>query len=400
MAGSDLSSHLSVLARELRPPALRRIHQLMARPGILSFALGMPSANLFPAEDFATAAAGVARSDPANMQYGIRFAPLRRHILDLLERRGVRCSQEQVFLTTGAQQALYLLASLLLDDGGEVILEKTVYEGILNAVLPCSPRILPVPTNPRDGIDVEAVEVLLKAGHRPAFLYAIADGHNPLGVSLNAEKRRALVEVARRFELPIIEDDVYGLLYYDGEPLAPLRALDEDWVIYVGSLSKLLAPGLRIGWMVVPEALMPKLSMLKHGLDLDVSNFVQLSVAGLLDGGVFPDHLAKLRREYRTRRDLMLAGLEKHFPSTVSWNHPSAGLYIWVDLPEGTDSEELLRRSVEEAGIAFCPGFAFTIERDDTSVNNALRLCFSNSSPEQIEDGIERLGRVVTDFCG
>ena len=405
MTSSDLFlSHLAPRMQALRPPALRQVHELIARPGVLSFALGMPAVSLFPAEEFADAARQALLEDPSILQYGIRFAPLRGHVVDLMARAGVEVRPEQIFLTTGAQQGLRLLATLLLDDGAPVILERTVYEGIQNAVLPYRPEVLAVPTDADEGIDVEAVETLLRSGKRPAFLYIVTDGHNPLGCSLDLAKRERLVELARQYDVLILEDHVYGLLRFDetddGEMrvVPPLYAMAPERVIYLSSFSKILAPGLRIGWMVVSDELAPKLSLLKHGVDLDVSNFVQQATARYLDGGGMDDHLKLLRREYRARRDAMLSSMEEHFPDSMTWNRPEAGLYIWGELPGHLDAADLLRRAVDEENVAFCPGFAFDIDRQHTS-RNTLRLCFANASLEQIEDGTARLGRVARDFC-
>lgn len=403
-SGDLFLSHLAPRMGYLRPPALRQVHELIARPGVLSFALGMPATSLFPVEEFAAAARQAVEEDPSILQYGIRFAPLRRHVVDLMARAGVEVRAEQIFLTTGAQQGLRLLATLLLDEGAPVILERTVYEGIQNAVLPYRPEVLAVPTDLDQGIDLDAVEDLLRAGKRPAFLYIVTDGHNPLGCSLSLAKRERLVELARQYDVLILEDHVYGLLRFDetedGEMrvVPPLYAMAPERVIYLSSFSKILAPGLRIGWMAVSDELLPKLSLLKHGVDLDVSNYVQQATARYLDGGGMDAHLKLLRREYRARRDAMLSSMEEHFPDCVAWNRPEAGLYIWCELPGHLDASDLLKRTVDEESVAFCPGFAFDIDRQHTS-RNTLRLCFANASLEQIEDGTPRLGRVVRDFC-
>ncbi|HEY0038274.1 MAG TPA: PLP-dependent aminotransferase family protein [Longimicrobium sp.] len=384
---------LASWARASAPSALREILPLLVRPGLLSFALGMPAAELLPAEAYLQATRRALEADPLALQYGVPCAPLKRQIVRLMADRGVRCHEGQVFLTTGAQQGMSLLARLLLEEGGQVAVEAAVYDGIHCAVRPFSPRVLTLPSD-AGGIDVDALEALLEGGARPAFVYLIPEGHNPLGVSLAPERRVRLVELARRFGVPLVEDDAYGFLRYDGAALPALRALDDEWVLYVGSFSKILAPGLRVGWMVVPEALVPTLSVLKHGSDLDVTTLAQRCLSELLDGGAFPAHLAALRAEYRTRRDAMLAAMERQFPRTVRWTAPAGGMFVWVSLPPGSDAVELLRRSVATEQVAFVPGAAFCAG-DPRQAAHCMRLCFASLPADRIEEGISRLARLL-----
>lgn len=392
---TTIEQALAGWARTSAPSALREILPLLARPGLLSFAVGMPAAELLPAEAYIQASRRALAADPLALQYGVPYAPLKRQIVLLMAERGVRCREEQVFLTTGAQQGMSLLARLLLDEGGQVAMETTVYDGIHGAVKPFRPHVTTVPTD-AGGLDVDALEALLEGGVRPAFVYVIPDGHNPLGVSLGLDRRLRLVEIARRFRVPLVEDDAYGFLRYDGAPPPPLRALDADWVLYVGSFSKILAPGLRVGWMIVPEALVPTLSILKHGSDLDVTTLSQRCLSAFLDDGALPAHLATLRAEYRTRRDAMLDALERHFPREVRWTRPAGGMFVWVALPAGWDTVDLLRRAIASEQVAFVPGAAFCA-RDSRQAAHCLRLCFASMPAEMIEEGISRLARLLGD---
>ncbi len=373
---------------------LREVMNLSSRPGVLSLAVGLPATELFPNEALAAAAAHLLEADPGCLQYGIPHHPLKAQIVELMAARGVRCTEGQIFLTSGAQQSMDLLTRLLLDPGGQVLFEEVVYDGIQMAVKLAEPEILNVTTNPVTGIDVDQVELLLARGCRPAFLYVISDGHNPLGVSIPLENRHRLVDLARRFRVPILEDDTYGFLYYEETPVAPLRALEEDWVFYLGSFSKILSPGLRAGWLVVPEPLIPWLSALKHSTDLDTASFSQRIISAYLSSGRFPGHLSALRAEYRRRRDAMLAALADCLPPQVSWNQPTSGMFIWVELPLGMDALELLRSAVETEQVAFCPGACF-YSASQPRANRCLRLSFANSSPEKIHQAIGRLGRVI-----
>jgi 2-aminoadipate transaminase len=384
---------------------LRQMIAVVSQPGILSFAGGLPAPELFPAEAIAQATAHVLATDPLALQYRPPHPPLKWHIVQLMARRGVDCTEDQIFITTGAQQALDVLARLLLNPGGQVMLEETVYSGIQQVVAPFRPDILTVPTDLDEGIDVDAVEEWLAWGARPAFLYTIPESHNPLGVSISPERRQRLVELARYYHLPIIEDDAYGFLCYEGEAERPMRAYDDQWVFYVGSFSKIIAPAMRLGWMVVPENLIPRLTVVKEAIDLESSALVQRIVTAFLDAGHLPGHLETLRGAYRDRRDRMLRALYRYLPAdTAHWSHPCGGMFIWVELPHGVDTAELLQTAVECEKVAFIPGHAFGVRNghtlDDHShagegASHCLRLNFSNCPADAIEEGIGRLAKVI-----
>ena len=362
-------------------------------PGLLSFALGMPATELFPAEAYARATAHVLETDPQALQYGLPFAPLKAHVVELMARRGVKVSPDQVFLTTGAQQAMSLLVRLLLDPGGRIVLEEAVYDGIHASAQPLLPRMVTVPTDLEDGIDVDAVEAALAEGDRPAFVYLIPEGQNPLGVTLSAEKRARLLELAARYGVPLIEDDVYGLLHYGEGPAQPaMRALDDRWVFYIGSFSKIMAPGLRVGWIVAPEGYGSLLSLLKHGTDMDVSSLTQRTISAFLDAGDLPGHLDRLRSAYRRRRDLLMAALREHFPADARWSEPTSGFYTWVSLSPETDTLEVLRTAVAAERVAFIPGQALSAGADARS---CLRLCFATCPEHRIADGVAGIARAV-----
>jgi 2-aminoadipate transaminase len=378
----------------MKRSVLRQMIAVTAQPGILSFAGGLPAPELFPNQQFAEAMAQVLH-DPLSLQYGPPQATLKAQIVQLMAQRGVTCIPEQVFITTGAQQGLDVLTRFLLNPGGAMILENIVYTGAQQVLAPFQPRILTVPTDLATGMDVDAVEAHLQNGYRPAYLYSITEAHNPLGVSLSQAKRHQLIEVAQQYGVPIIEDDPYGFLVYDDQPLPPLRALDEEHVIYLGSFSKILAPALRLGWMVAPLELIPKLTVVKEMGDLESSVLIQRAAATFLASGSFPEHLARLKTEYRLRRDTMLTALDTHFPTEARWTRPRGGMFIWVELPSHVDTAALLDVAIAQEKVAFIPGHAFGVEPG--CGRNCLRLNFSNATPEKIEDGIARLGRVLTE---
>lgn len=371
---------------------LRQMIATVSRPGIISFAGGLPDPDLFPRAEFADAMARVLATDKFALQYRPPLPELKEQIVQLMAQRGVACTAEQIFLTTGAQQGLDVLARLLLNPGGQVLLEEAVYPGVQQVVAPMQPRILPVPTDLRSGMDVDAVEAHLWRGARPAFIYAISDAHNPLGVSISAQKRQQLVALARQYGVPIIEDDPYGFLHYGQAPVPPMRALDEEWVFYLGSFSKIIAPALRLGWVVAPPALLPKLTVVKEAGDLESSALIQRAVSAYLAAGHLPAHLQRLRQEYGRRRDVMLAAIERYFPVGSRWTVPSGGMFIWVELPAHMDTAVLLQTAVVQEQVAYIPGYAFALPGH--KITNCLRLNFSNCTPELIEAGMARLGRV------
>ncbi len=378
--------------RAIKRSALQDLLTIASQPGILSLALGLPAPELFPTEDYLRAAARTIE-DPRSLQYGPPARRLKEHVVELMAQRGVSCTVDEVFLTAGAQQGANMLARLLLEPGGQVLIEENIYPGIQQIIEPYEPEILTVPTDPETGIDVDAVEWHLERGRRPAFIYAISAGHNPLAVTMSAEKRERLAQLARTYSVPIIEDDPYGFLYYEETP-APICSYDKQWTFYLGSFSKILAPALRAGWIVMPAELTYKLSTIKEASDIDTGTFAQRSLCTYLDEGHLPLHMERLRREYKQRRDTMLEALAEHFPGTARWRVPQSGLFVWVELEEGIDTGELLSRAVEIEKVAFLPGHAFGVGGHRRAAH-CLRLNFSNSTPEKITDGISRLARVL-----
>lgn len=386
---------LSSLATGMNHSALRELLGMACAPGVLSFSVGLPASTLFPADGIRTAAERVLQQSKTSLQYGLPSLALKAHIVQLMKRRGVECDDRQVFLTAGAQQGMDLIARLLLEPGGEVLLEETVYDGIQLALKSLRPAVLTVPTSPSGGLDVDAVEDLLEDGARPAFLYVIPEGHNPTGSSLSLDKRLRLVELARAYGLPLVEDDAYGMLTYDAPPAPPLAALDGRWVFYLGSFSKILAPGLRVGWVVAPADLLPYLSSLKHATDLDTANLCQHTLATYLDSGELTGHVELLQREYRLRRDAMLGALDRYMPRRVSWSRPSSGFFVWAELPRGLDAGRVLEAAIEQEQVAFSPGMAFSAPGVS---DHCMRLSFAGLPPDRIEEGIARLGRVIETF--
>ena len=391
-AGEELS--LAKWAQSIRRSPLQDMLFAASKPGIISFAMGLPAPEFFPSRGFAQACAQVLGHEPLALQYNPPLRSLKKHVVELMSLRGVKCREEQVFLTTGAQQGMNLLVRLLLEPGGQVIAEELIYTGFQQVIEPFEPEVLTVPTDGEEGMNVQAVESLLRGGARPAFIYAISDGHNPLGVSLSEDKRRHLVEVARRYGVPILEDDPYGFLFYGREALPPLRAFDEDWVLYIGSFSKILAPALRVGWLVVPETIISQLSVVKEASDIDTTTFSQRVISAFFDAQDIHAHLSTLRDEYRTRRDCMIQAITEHFPASARWRVPGSGLFLWINMPPEVNMLELLPAVLQTEQVAYIPGQAFGVGTVPLATN-CMRLNFSNCTPEKITEGIKRLGRVL-----
>jgi len=383
-------------ARTIKPSTINEMLKLTAGPGLTSFALGLPAPELFPTEAYARAAERVLTTDPHALQYGPSFRPLKTQVVEIMRARGVECTEDQVVMTAGAQQALSILSRFLLDPGGQLMLEQVAYTGFQQVIEPFRAELLVVPTSLEHGIDVDAVEAYLAAGAKPAFLYVVSDGHNPLGISLDVASRDRLVELARRFRVPIVEDDAYGLLYYgeEGSALAPMRAQEDQWVFYVGSFSKVLAPSARVGWIIAPRELVAAISGTKDTCDLDMNNFAQRVVSSFLAEGHLDAHLDMLRREYTIRRDLMDEALREHFPAGTRWRVPSNGALMWAELPEGIDCGALLPEAVAAERVAYVPGNAFATD-GSRHASNCMRLNFSFPGREEIRQGMAALGRVM-----
>jgi len=385
---------LAAWTRSIRRSALQDLLVATASEDVISLALGLPAADLFPGAALGAAVARLLDRDPRALQYGPPSSELRDFVVALMRRRGVACAPEQVFLTAGAQQGMSLLARLLLEPGSTVMLEDHCYTGFQQVLAPHAVRLVAMPTRLETGLDVGAVERALQAGIRPALLYAMADGHNPLGASMPVEERKRLVGLARSYGVPILEDDAYGMMSYDGEEPPALRAFDADWVFHVGSFSKTLAPALRTGWIVAPERFLGPLASLKESSDIDTATLGQRAVAAFVASGAFEEHVARLRTEYARRRDAMFAALQRCFGTGARWSHPRSGFFIWVDLPEGVDAGRLFEVALERERVAFVPGAAFAVE-GAIPARSALRLNFSFPPPEVIQEGVARIARAL-----
>jgi 2-aminoadipate transaminase len=383
--------------------AIRELLKVVQQPGTISFAGGMPAPELLPVDVVREASQRVlAEQGRQALQYGTTegYLPLRAWIANSMGHAGVTFNEDNVLIITGAQQGADLVGRLLLNPGDRVVVESPTFLGALQAFNAYQVVCVSVPVD-EDGLQLEVLEDVLTTG--PRFVYTIPTFQNPSGVTLSRERRCALVQMAARAGVPILEDDPYRHLCYEGGQLPLLLALDAacceaggEWelqgnVIYLGSFSKLLGPGLRVGWAVAPEAVIRRLVQVKQGVDLHTSLLVQMIVYEVVRGGFLEGQMPRLCSAYRERRDVMLTAMARHFPPGVSWTRPRGGLFLWVTLPPSLNVEELLAAALRRK-VAFVPGTPFYAGGQGPS---ALRLNFSYPRPEQIETGIQRLGEVL-----
>ena len=386
----------SECARRMTSSAIREILKFVQLPDIISLAGGWPDPALFPVEDLDEICHYIlAEKGREALQYGITegYPPLRRFLAERMATYGLATSEDNIVITAGSQQALDLIGRIFLDPGDAILLEKPSYVGAIQAWRTYGVKFVTVPLDD-EGVRVDLLEEAI-VENKPKFIYVLPNFHNPAGVTLTLERRKRLVELANRYGVPIVEDNAYGELRYEGEHLPPLVVLDAERgggnVLYLGTFSKLIAPGLRLGWIVAPAEVARQVVLAKQGADLHTNSFGQVMVYEYCRRGLLQPHIEEIIATYRERRDAMLAALERHFPEGVRWTKPEGGLFLWVILPEGVDSVELLKEAVEEK-VAFVPGTAFYA---DGTGHNTLRLTFATASPEMIEEGIKRLGRAI-----
>ncbi|MDC0715772.1 aminotransferase-like domain-containing protein [Nannocystis bainbridge] len=374
-----------------QPPEVERLlKSAAAQDHVVSLAGGLPADDLFPRAALAEALESVMREhgrEALQYQWSEGYGPLREQVVALLRGRGVEVGQDELLITSGAQQALDLLARLLLRPGDLLGIESPTYVAAIEVFGLQRPRMVPLARG-EHGLDLEAVRALVR-GENQSLLYLAPAGHNPSGSSLSAGACEELVELSRAHDAFIIEDDAYGRIQFDG-PRPPLRSFPgaEERVILVGTFSKMLTPGLRVGWLVAPAAVTAQLMLLKGIADLQTNTLGQMALASYLDRHDLDAHVDRCLPRYRERRDALLQSLAAHMPAGVQWTRPTCGFSVWVTLPAELAADSLLARAVDD-GVAFEPGAAFfPVE----APRNHLRLSFSNQTPERIAEAVARLG--------
>jgi 2-aminoadipate transaminase len=377
-------------AEQLQSSAIREILKITMRPEIISFAGGLPSPLTFPVERMREAYDTVlSRDGKVALQYGPSdgYAPLREWIADSLSTSDCRIVPEQVLMLSGSQQGLDLLGKVLIDEGSKVLVETPSYLGALQAFSLYRPEFVSVATDD-DGLVPEALDAV---GQGARLLYSLPNFQNPTGRSMTLERRVALVEACARLRVPLIEDDPYGALSYNGEPLPKLLNMNPAGVVYMGSFSKVLTPGIRLGYAVAPVLLARKMEQAKQATDLHTAQLTQMVVHEVVKDGFLTGHIPTIRKLYAAQCQSMLDALQEFFPAGASWTRPQGGMFIWVTLPAHINSMELLEAAVAQ-NVAFVPGAPFYA---NTPVPNTLRLSFVTVPPEQIRFGVEKLGRLI-----
>lgn len=383
--------------------AIKEVLRLIRQPGIISFAGGVPAPEMFPYDRVREATARVMADATFTqaLQYGLTegYPPLRQLLADEMTAQGVPCTVDNVLITTGSQQGLNLIAAALINPGDRVIVEEPTYFGMLQVWNSYAPDYVQVATDD-DGILPAALEEALKAGPTK-LIYLIPNFQNPMGVTIHADRRAEIVRLAAQYGVPIIEDDPYGKLRFEGEAAPSLIAhdarrhggpsVDAGNVLNLGTFSKMLAPGFRVAWVIGPAEVIRELATAKQGNDLHTSTFSQIVAYETAKDGFVDRHVVGLREVYRARRDAMLEALEETFPPGVTWTHPEGGLFLWVRLPDGLDANDVLARAVE-AGVAYVPGPVFF---PNGGGQNTFRMSFATAEPDVIGQGVTILAGVI-----
>ena len=381
---------------------IRELLKVTNQPDVISFGGGFPAGELFPVEHVKAACDKVLTEYPLKaLQYSTTegYDPLRQYLVDDYRSRGINIGLKNIQITGGSQQALDFIGRIFVNSGDKVLVESPTYLGALQAWNAYGPDYVTVETDD-DGMKVDEIEALIQE-HNPKFIYVLPNFHNPMGVSMTIERRKKLVEISHKYNLPVVEDDPYGKLIFEGKMLPSIAHLDcqfrnnednfEGNVIHTSTFSKILAPGLRIGWAIGPEEVIKKMVQAKQGADLQCSTFDQYVAYELVAGDWLPDHIETIKRVYKERRDAMLQAFEEFMPEGTTWTTPNGGLFLWLRLPEGCDALELFPKAVEQR-VAYVPGVPFY---PIDGPRNTMRLNFSASDPEQIREGVRRISVMV-----
>ncbi|MGH2909419.1 MAG: PLP-dependent aminotransferase family protein, partial [Solirubrobacteraceae bacterium] len=385
--------------RAMQSSAMRDLMALTERDDVISLSGGLPDTSTFPSDSYAALMGQVAAQSCARaLQYGPTDGSevIKHCIIEVMAAEEMRIGSSDLLVTTGGQQAIDLFCKALIDPGDVIIAEAPTYPGAIPTFCAYEAEVVQIALDD-DGMRIGELETALDAlereGRRPKFLYTVPTFQNPAGVTMSLQRRHALIRIARERELLIMEDNPYGMLRYEGEPLPTLYSLDDEFVVYTGTFSKILSPGVRLGWAVAPAPILDQMQSGKQGTDLCCSPITQYFVAAYFDSGPWGDYLGSLVEIYRRRRDVMLDAMAEHFPREAVWTHPQGGLFIWATLPDYIDTTDLLARALRQ-NVAFVPGRAAYL---DGRGGSAMRLNFSGVAEDQIREGIRRIGAIATE---
>ncbi len=387
---NPLQWHFSERAKGMQASFIREILKVTQQPEITSFAGGLPSPATFPVETMQAAFDKVLSTQgKVALQYGPTdgYMPLRQWIADSLSQNGAKIAPEQVLMVSGSQQALDLIGKVLIDEGSKVLVETPSYLGALQAFSVYRPEFHSVATD-EHGLVPSSLDAIAEGAR---LLYALPNFQNPTGRSLSVERRQELVETCARLNLPLIEDDPYGALSYSGQPSPKMVAMNPEGVIYMGSFSKVLTPGIRLGYVVAPLPMVRRLELAKQAADLHTAQLTQMVVHEVVKDGFLDKHIPTIRELYGNQCKAMLDAMDQHFPKEATWTKPDGGMFIWVELPKHINAMELLDEAIKNK-IAFVPGAPFYANEPAT---NTLRLSFVTVPPERIRAGIEVLGKLI-----
>ena len=396
----DITTKFSDKVKHLEASAIREIFKLLAKPGIISFAGGAPDPNLFPKKEFAEIAKEILENQGnVALQYGVTegYAPLRDWTKARLVRQGIIPSTEDVIIVSGGQQGIDLATKSLINPGDGIICEEPSFIGGLNCFRSFNAELYGVPVL-SDGIDTEKLEETLKAHPNVKLLYTISTFQNPSGITISLEKRKKILELAEKYDFLIYEDNPYGELRFSGEEVPTFKSMDKDGrVIYFGSFSKILAPGMRLGFTSAPAPLLERMIICKQTEDVHTNVLSQMIAYEFVTRYSIDEHIAKLRAAYGKKCKLMMDCMDKYFPASVEHTCPEGGLFLFCTMPEGYDSKELMKRALDK-NVAFVPGTSCMI--DDKATYSTFRMNYSTASEEDIEKGIKALGEVLHEFMG
>lgn len=393
-----MAGHFARRVEQMKASEIREILKVTERPEVISFAGGLPAPELFPVEEMKAVCTAVLSDDGrAALQYSTTegYQPLREQIAARMAEAGVVASCTDVLIVSGSQQGLDLTGKVFLDEGDIVICESPTYLAAINAFKTYSPQFAEVAMD-EQGMSMSALEETLQRYPQAKLIYTIPDFQNPTGRTMSIDRRKRLVELANQYDVMVMEDNPYGELRFAGERVSPVKAFDtEGRVIYQSTFSKVLTPGIRVGWLCAAPEILQKYVIFKQSTDLHTNTMAQRQVSKFMEMFDLKEHIEKIRKVYKTRRNLMLEAIKSEFPAGVTYTQPDGGLFLWVELPKELNARDLLISCLEKQ-VAFVPGGAFFPNGGN---ENTLRLNFSNMSEERIVEGIARIGKLIKEIC-